>query len=186
MTNPQEKAEAALSLYEVIKTFNQSFKDWEDIYEYRANFRFKYEEKTGRKTLDISDIEPVNLAPLTRESIQRAEEVVGNALKEVTDPAFVPPELDPHGPLASRPEVHKFPELARVTETLQTELQTKVKSSIGNVLMGFLGQNDVLLLSALGIDGRAKILDVFIEVCGALKEEKYGTSRTGKWQGKVS
>ena len=170
MTNAEQRAEAALALYEVIKVFNQDFKDWEDLYDYRANFRFKYEEKTGRKTLDISDIEPMNLAPITRESINRAEEIVGDALSKVEDP--------PEAPLAGSQESYKFPELAGVTQTLEDGLKAKVKDAVGSVLMGVVGQNDALLLSALGIDGRAKILDVFIEVCSALKEETYGTSRT--------
>ena len=173
-TEAELKTAAAMDLYDTVKAFNDSFKDWEDLYNYRANFRFKYDEKTGRKSLDIADIEPVNTAPITQAQLDRAEKTVSEALKEVDEPSFTPPEIP------AIPEEYKHPELGNVTEALQTELRTRVRSSVGYVLMNILSENDVLLLSALGIDGRQKILDVFMEECQSLKEDfQNGTSRPG-------
>jgi len=172
MNDSEVKTQAALDLYDIVKAFNESFRDWEDLYNFRANFRFKYEEKDGRKSLDIADLEPLKIAPITQEQLDRAGETIKEALETVEEPQFTPPEL------TSSQEEFKYPELANVTQGLQNELRTLVRSNVGHLLMETLKENDVLLLSALGIDGRQKILDVLIEECQSLKEEFNGTSGT--------
>jgi hypothetical protein len=172
------KAQAALDLYGAVKEFNENFRSWEDLYNYRANFCFKYDEHSGRKSLDIADIEPVNTAAITAAQLQAAGETIQEALEQVEEPSFVPPEL--------QSEPVRYPELTKVTNDLQNELKTKVKNTVSLVLMDILKENDLLLLSALGIDGRQKILDVFIEECQALKEGLNGTSRSGNWARTVS
>jgi len=54
---------------------------------------------------------------------------------------------------------------------MQSNLRTAIKTAVSRLLMESLGQNDALLLSALGIDGKEKILDLFIEECQHLKGE---------------
>lgn len=164
-----EQTQARADLADIVKSFNENFRDWEDIHEYRANFRFNYDEKSGRKILAIADIEPVNMQPITPESLKVAEETVGEALSHVDEQPV-------------EEQVHKFPELGKVSNELQNELKAKARNAVNGLVMGLLGQNDMLLLSALGIDAKEKILDVLIEECKSLKEEpKNGTSRT--WRG---
>ena len=45
---------------ELVRTFNEFFKMWQDQYSYGANFRFKYDPDTGRKSLEIMDIAPID------------------------------------------------------------------------------------------------------------------------------
>lgn len=172
-----DKEQATNDLQDILNAFNDNFRDWEELHNCRANFRFKYEEGSGRKILEISDIEEANFLPISLEQLQGAEETIDEALQNVLNetqgidtPTFTPPEIA---------NDIKFPELAPVTEALENGLSTKVRAAVSQTLMGLVGENDLLLLSALGIDGRQKILDVFIEECGTLKEEFAYATRTG-------
>ena len=102
------------------------------------------------------------------DSIDNARSIVGSALEEMDKEEATTQE-------------YKFPELAQVTDELQLNLKERVRTSVVQLITQAVGENDLLLLSALGIDGRGKMLDVFIEECQHLKEEfgnGYGTTRT--------
>ena len=157
-----EESLAATDLNDIVGAFNSSFTDWEDTHKNGANFRFVYNPETGRKYLkvmDIGDVDPT--APMAGDPrIDLAGQTVAEALAEQEPP--------------------RYPELAPVVDKMQSELKTRVRGLVTNLLIEAISEGDLLLLSALGIDGRVKILDVFSEECQTLKEEfSYGTSRTG-------
>jgi hypothetical protein len=193
-----ERDLAKADLEDIVKAFNDSFKDWEDFHSFGANFRFVYAEGTGRKSLQVSDLEPTIHcnSPVTQEQLKKAGDTIDAALMAALEPdetdevpafpptgdapIFTPPEIA----VADTESTAKFPELSKLTTALEDNLKSKVRAALSHLLMSTVGENDLLLLSALGIDGRQKILDVFSEECRTLKEEfAYATSRSGGWTG---
>lgn len=51
------------------------------------------------------------------------------------------------------------------------QLEIKARNSLLQVINEVLGVGDLIMLSALNVDGRQKMLDVFIEQCQLLKKE---------------
>ena len=165
-----DHSQAQADLQALVTVFNEEFRSWEDLHGCGANFRFAYDTQ-GRKSLGVSDVNSIRKDTPSLETLQNAGAKVAEALAKIEEE-----EKEPEAP---PPPPVKFPELENVTRKMEEDLRKNARTSILQLLASVVGQNDLLLLAALGIDGRAKILDVFIEECQTLKEEfAHGTSRT--------
>lgn len=61
--------------------------------------------------------------------------------------------------------------LKTTKEEIRRSLRDKAKMQLTFAVIQILGDGDLVILSALGIDGRQEILDIFIEQCKQLKKE---------------
>lgn len=182
--------EAKNELDQLLQTFNSSFREWEDKHMFGSNFRFEY-DKNGRKHLVVSDLAPTDVGKpfvgsvRVREAGLVLDEQLEAVLKDIADQTvdpfkeskeegsvMIPPEISDEmarlGAIVPTPEI---PELEAISVRLDQELRNRVRSSFMAVMEATLSEGDLLLLSALGVDGRHKILDVFIEECQSLKKE---------------
>lgn len=63
------------------------------------------------------------------------------------------------------------PGLKALVEKIDTKLAKEARGAIYDAINRVVAEGDLMVLGALGVDGRQKILDVFIEECQKLKEE---------------
>lgn len=66
----------------------------------------------------------------------------------------------------------------RLKKLLLDHLEVRAKEELLGTITRILGDADILFLSGLGIDGRQKILDVFIKQCRILKKEGFDHGTT--------
>ena len=71
----------------------------------------------------------------------------------------------PENLLQSDPQYQEF--IAQA----EAKLSKSAQLLLVNLLTQLLSEGDILILSLMGVDGRQKILDVFIKECQKLKEE---------------
>lgn len=62
-------------------------------------------------------------------------------------------------------------DLDRLRALLTTSLENRAREEILAAIANVLGDGDLMFLSGLGIDGRQKMLDIFIEQCRLLSKE---------------
>ena len=171
-----EDFEARNELDQLLQAFNEAFRWWEDKYMYGCNFRFEYGED-GKKRMAVSDLAPMNPITIPKAGDPRLaeagdflEEQLNTVLEGTTTGMIAPDISDPSEEVATAvpPCQEAF---AAAGQAMEDSLRARVRNSLMSVIQDALSEGDLLLLSALGIDGRPKILDVFMEECQILKKE---------------